>query len=167
MSFGNGAEVGDRFAGPVTGPCGWPIVIAQMQDRPSASPAPGGALPFARLKIDEPQLQMTNQQKNKAAAGTAAARVRHHPKFLLLDRRAQYIAGQGIGADPDMLLVTKQLAEWLGVPVQWLEIGRSKGYGPPFRRLGTRAIRYRVGDILRWLEDRSHKSTADYAKGEA
>jgi hypothetical protein len=108
---------------------------------------------------------MTIQQKSKAA-GSAAARVRHHPKFFLLDRRAQSIADQGIGADPDMLLVTKQLAEWLGVSVPWLEIGRSRGYGPPFRRLGKRAIRYRVGDVLKWLEDRSHKSTADYATGE-
>jgi predicted DNA-binding transcriptional regulator AlpA len=108
---------------------------------------------------------MTNQQSN-AAAESAAARVRHHPKFFLLDRRAQYIAGQAIGADPDMLLVTKQLAEWLGVSVQWLEIGRSRGDGPPYRRLGKRAIRYSVGDVLKWLEERSYKSTAEYGSGE-
>jgi len=110
-------------------------------------------------------LTMTNQQNSNAAARSAAAR-RGRPKFFLLDRRAQYIAGLGIGADPDMLLVTKQLAEWLGVSKQWLEIARSRGDGPPFRRLGTRAIRYCVGDVLRWLEERSHKSTAEYGAGE-
>jgi hypothetical protein len=107
---------------------------------------------------------MTNLRKSNAAS--AAARVRHHPKFLLLDRRAQYIAGLGIGADPDMLLVTKQLAEWLGVSKQWLEIGRSRAYGPPYRRLGKRAIRYSVADVLKWLEERSHQSTAEYGSGE-
>jgi hypothetical protein len=110
---------------------------------------------------------MTNQQSNAAADSAAAAR-RGRPKFFLLDRRARYIASLGIGADPDMLLVTKQLAEWLGVSVQWLEIARSRGdgHGPPYRRLGKRAIRYRVGDVLKWLEERSYKSTAEYGSGE-
>ena len=107
-----------------------------------------------------------HDQKNKATAAHPAVRVRHRPKFLLLDRRALHIAGLAIGADPDKLLDTKQLAEWLGVSVQWLEIGRCNRYGPPYKRLGQKAIRYRVGDVLRWLEERSHKSTADYATGE-
>jgi predicted DNA-binding transcriptional regulator AlpA len=75
-------------------------------------------------------------------------------KFLLLDRRAQQIASIAIGADPDLLLDTRQTAEWLTVSVVWLEIGRSKGYGPPFRKLGTRSVRYRVGDVIAWLETR-------------
>jgi predicted DNA-binding transcriptional regulator AlpA len=94
------------------------------------------------------------------------ARVRHQPNFLLLDRRALHIANLGIGADPELLIDTKQVAEWLGVSVQWAEIGRSRGYGPPYKKLGRKSIRYRVGDILIWLEDRSHKSTADYAAGQ-
>jgi predicted DNA-binding transcriptional regulator AlpA len=65
-----------------------------------------------------------------------------------------------------MLLVTKQLAEWLGVSVPWLEIGRSRGYGPPYTKLGSKSIRYRVGDVLKWLEERSYKSTAEYDSGE-
>jgi predicted DNA-binding transcriptional regulator AlpA len=105
-----------------------------------------------------------NREKGGATASVAAIRVRQ-PKFLL-DRRAQYIANLAIGADPDMLLVTKQLAEWLGVSVQWLEIGRSRGYGPPYKKLGRKSIRYRVGDVLKWLDERSHKSTADYVVGE-
>ena len=99
-------------------------------------------------------------QRNIGAAATAAARVRRHPKFFLLDGRAQYIADQAIGADPDLLLTTKQVATWLGVSPQWVEIGRSRGYGPPYKKLGPKSIRYRVGDILNWLEGRSHKSTA-------
>jgi hypothetical protein len=69
-----------------------------------------------------------------------------------------------IGADPGMLLNTKQTAEWLSVSAEWLEIGRSKGYGPPFRKLGPKTIRYNVGDVTKWLEARSHRSTAEYDK---
>jgi predicted DNA-binding transcriptional regulator AlpA len=76
------------------------------------------------------------------------------PKFLLLDRRAQQIAGVAIGSDPDLLLDTRQMAEWLAVSVEWLEIGRSRGYGPPYRKLHTRSVRYRVGDVIAWLETR-------------
>jgi len=108
---------------------------------------------------------MTTQQNNTAAAASAA-RVRHDPKYFLLDRRAHDIAGQAIGADPELLLNTKQLAGWLGMSVQWAEIARSRGYGPPYRRLGKRAIRYRVGDVLIWLEERAHKATAEYGTGE-
>jgi hypothetical protein len=96
----------------------------------------------------------------------AGARRRHQPKFLPLDRRATLVSSVAIGADPDSLLDTKYLAEWLCVSVQWLETGRSRGYGPPYTRLSAKAIRYRVGDILTWLEQRSHKSTAEYCAGE-
>lgn len=103
---------------------------------------------------------MTKQQKSHAAAPSAAARVRHHPKFLFLDRRAQHIASLASGADPNELLSTKQLAAWFGTSVQWAEIGRSKGYGPPYIKLGPKSIRYRLGDVLKFLEERSRKSTA-------
>lgn len=50
---------------------------------------------------------------------------RHH-----LDRRAADLAiGDG---DDDELLSTKAMATWLGTSEQWLEIGRSKGWGPPY-----------------------------------
>ncbi|WP_316205925.1 DNA-binding protein [Bradyrhizobium sp. SZCCHNR3058] len=88
------------------------------------------------------------------------------PKFLLLDRRARQIAGVAIGADPDLLLTTKQMAEWFGVSTQWLEIGRSKNYGPPFRKIGRKTVRYHVGEVKAWLDARSHHSTAEYNKPE-
>jgi hypothetical protein len=70
-----------------------------------------------------------------------------------------------MGADPEMLLHTRETAEWLSVSIQWLEIGRCRGYGPPYRKLGSKIIRYRVGDVLKWLEERSHRTTAEYAAG--
>ena len=85
---------------------------------------------------------------------------RHH-----LDRRAADIAAAGDGP-PDQLIDTKELASWLGVSRQWVEISRHRGWGPRFIRLGPRRIRYRRLDILAWLETRRHACTAEYA-GEA
>src|SRR5688572_3352566 len=79
-------------------------------------------------------------------------RKRHH-----LDRRADAIAAQGTGVGaPDDLLTTAAVARWLGVSNQWVEIGRTKGYGPPFKRIGPFRIRYLRSDVLAWLEQRTH-----------
>lgn len=82
--------------------------------------------------------------------------MRHH-----LDRRAlQLLALANPAAPPtttkdDDLLSTKQVAAWLGVSEQWLELGRKKNYGPHYVRLGPRCIRYRRGDVIRWLKGRA------------
>ena len=83
---------------------------------------------------------------------------RHH-----LDRRAAEIVERGLQGDPDELLTTKEEAVWLGVSTQWLEIGRSKGYGPPFVRIGPRHIRYQRAGSIDWLRERTHRCTAEYA----
>jgi predicted DNA-binding transcriptional regulator AlpA len=82
------------------------------------------------------------------------------PQKLHLDKRAADLLDHGIGADDD-LLTTEQLARWLGVSVQWLEIGRSRGYGPPWMRLGRRC-RYARAAVRAWLAKRMHSSTQDY-----
>lgn len=80
-----------------------------------------------------------------------------------IDKRAHAITGADIGAD-DELLDTHAVANWLGVSTQWLEIGRSKNYGPPFKRISPRCVRYLRADVLKWLKARSYASTAEYAK---
>jgi predicted DNA-binding transcriptional regulator AlpA len=82
--------------------------------------------------------------------------IKHH-----LDRRAGELVENGAG-NPHELLTTTATAEWLGVSSQWLEIGRSKAYGPPFVRLSPRRVRYRRADVLAWLQERTHRSTAAY-----
>ncbi len=83
---------------------------------------------------------------------------RHH-----LDRRAlDLIEAANEGTD-DELLSTPRTAVWLGVSPEWLEIGRSKGWGPPYLRLSPRRVRYCRGDVKRWLQERLHRSTAEYA----
>jgi len=97
------------------------------------------------------------------AASTESPEVpgRHH-----LDRRAEKLAGENVGAEDD-LLSTRKVADWLGVSTQWVEIGRSKKYGPKFVRVGPRVIAYRRGDVLKWLRERTHASTAEYKSSAA
>ncbi len=83
---------------------------------------------------------------------------KHH-----LDRRAAEIAEKGRQDDPNELLTTEETAAWLGVSRQWLEIGRSKKYGPSFCRIGPRHIRYKRSDVIRFLENRTYACTSEYA----
>jgi predicted DNA-binding transcriptional regulator AlpA len=84
------------------------------------------------------------------------------PRRHYLDRRAARLVEDGSYGNPDDLLNTRQVADWLGISSQWLEIGRSKGFGPPFIRLNSKRIRYLRAAVLRWLEERTHARTAEY-----
>ena len=97
--------------------------------------------------------------KHSISTSDATTRPRKHH----LDRRASMLAEIGAGA-PDDLLTTRDVAEWLGVSVQFLEIGRHRGYGPKFVRIGPARIRYRRSDVLAWLEDRTFASTSQYGE---
>ena len=78
-----------------------------------------------------------------------------------IDKRA---AGLLLGAiNDESLLTTAETAQWLGVSTQWLEIGRHRGYGPPFERLSPRCVRYRRSKVCAWLDARSYTHTAEYA----
>jgi predicted DNA-binding transcriptional regulator AlpA len=77
-----------------------------------------------------------------------------------LDRRAHELIEDGAG-DPDALLTTSELCEWLGVSTQWAEIARHKGIGPRHISLSTRRIRYRRSDVLSWLAERTRQSTRE------
>ena len=88
------------------------------------------------------------------------------PKKHHLDRRAGAIAAAGPGPEDD-LLSTQQVADWFGVSIQWLEIGRCKGNGPPFERLGPGLIKYRRGKLLKWLDEREYTHTKQYRKAPA
>jgi excisionase family DNA binding protein len=51
-----------------------------------------------------------------------------------------------------VLLDVAQLAEYLGVPVSTIHYWRSQSQGPPALKVGRR-LRFRVIDVVRWLED--------------
>jgi hypothetical protein len=80
---------------------------------------------------------------------TNLAHPRHH-----FDRFADEFALRFADGDPDELLDTKAVAKLLHVSPQWLEIGRGKGYGPPWERLGPRLIRYRRSKVVKYIRSR-------------
>jgi len=85
------------------------------------------------------------------------------PLSLHLDRRATDLAAQGATAgNADEWLTTDQLAAWLGVSKQWVELRRKLGDGPPFFRPSPNSIRYRRGEVVQWLYQRHHHRTAEY-----
>ena len=55
----------------------------------------------------------------------------------------------GLGLEP--VLTTSELAEYLGVQAQAIYDLRAGGRGPSGIRVG-REIRYRVSDVVRWLD---------------
>src|SRR5690349_16070476 len=65
------------------------------------------------------------------------------PTKFHLDRRAAKLADEDADADDDELLSTREVAHWFCTSTQWLEIGRTRGYGPRFVRIGVRSIKYR------------------------
>ena len=81
----------------------------------------------------------------------------------LIDKRADAVVAKSKG-DADDLLPTQAVAKWLDVSDEFLEVGRCKGYGPPFIRMGTRRIRYRRADVVQWLKSRTYQSTSQYMK---
>jgi predicted DNA-binding transcriptional regulator AlpA len=80
---------------------------------------------------------------------------RHH-----LDRRAGQLLANAPQLNADTLLSTRELADLLGVSQQWLELGRKRGYGPPWVRLGPHTIRYPYGKVIKWLRTRSGSHAA-------
>jgi excisionase family DNA binding protein len=71
-----------------------------------------------------------------------------------IDRRAAKLLGDGQARNDDALLSVREVAEWLGVSVKWLERCRAAKTGIPFIRVGRCAVRYRKKDVVAWLDSR-------------
>ena len=52
------------------------------------------------------------------------------------------------------LLTPKEAAVFLHISEAQLKGYRMEGTGPPFVRINARVIRYRVRDLLAWINDR-------------
>ncbi|MBD9613584.1 helix-turn-helix domain-containing protein [Pseudomonas sp. PDM02] len=61
------------------------------------------------------------------------------------------------------LLTNTETAELLGLKSNTLEIWRTQGKGPAFRKIG-RAIRYVEADVLTWLDAQTCSSTSQYPR---
>lgn len=61
---------------------------------------------------------------------------------------------------PDMYIRTEQLVELTGMTKRFWEARRISGDTPPYVCISKRAIRYRWGDVIEWLEKRKINNTA-------
>lgn len=78
-----------------------------------------------------------------AKSKTAAALLKSPPSTAIND-------------DDDALLDTAAAAIFIGnVSHQYLELGRLKGYGPPYIKVTSRLVRYRMGDLREYLKKRT------------
>jgi hypothetical protein len=92
----------------------------------------------------------TIKTKRSGLRSGTAKPVKHY-----IDRQADRILAEPVVDGADDLLTTAQCATWLGVSIQFLEIGRGKNYGPPHVSLAPRVIRYRRDEVSQWLRERS------------
>jgi hypothetical protein len=60
------------------------------------------------------------------------------------------------------LLTTKQAATYLCVSSAFLERDRWAGARIPFRRIGTRAVRYLLSDLETYVDQQISYSTSDH-----
>jgi hypothetical protein len=61
----------------------------------------------------------------------------------------------------DEAVTTAEASRILGVPACTLATWRSRGGGPPFLKLGGRAVRYQRRGLFEWLISRQRINTAD------
>lgn len=80
------------------------------------------------------------------------------PKKHHLDPFAETLVPAIADGDPDEMLDTPYVAALLHVSEAWLEIGRCKGYGPHFVKIGPRMVRYPRRQLLAWLRARSKQA---------
>ena len=65
-------------------------------------------------------------------------------------------------ATPSFVLLTpKETATRLKISVSWLAKARMRGDGPPFIKVGGRAIRYTDAAIIQWMKSRQRLSTSE------
>jgi hypothetical protein len=96
-------------------------------------------------------------EKSKKPAVVAPTRQR-------LDKTAMAAIADAPEGQDDALLTTTQTAAWLRVSPKWLEKARCRGYGPPFIKVTPRCVRYRKGDLIAYLRNRTFlKDTAKVA----
>ena len=62
----------------------------------------------------------------------------------------------------ELLIDEEALAERIGIAPRTLQKWRYEGGGPPYFKLNS-AVRYRLSEVLEWLEDRRRTSTSDHA----
>jgi len=68
---------------------------------------------------------------------------------------------QTIGALANRLINETEAANYLGYTTRALQNWRVRGGGPVFVKVSARSVRYRIGDLDKWVTSKLVKSTSD------
>ncbi len=63
------------------------------------------------------------------------------------------------------MITEKEAAPIVGMSVAWLQRKRWEGGGPPYVKY-DRAVRYRVEDLVAWIEAHAGRESTSHAGGE-
>ena len=64
----------------------------------------------------------------------------------------------------DRLIDEREAADLLCYSVRALQNWRHRGGGPKFVKVSSRSIRYRIGDIHEWVEDKTVSNTSQQTR---
>lgn len=64
--------------------------------------------------------------------------------------------------NPNQLMKEREAADLLCHSVRTLQKWRVNGFGPEYIRISSRSIRYRYGDLNKWLMARRMRNTSQY-----
>jgi predicted DNA-binding transcriptional regulator AlpA len=81
------------------------------------------------------------------------------PGSMHIDKRAGWLAAEDGERSDEDVLTTAEVAAWLGVSRQFLEIARHKNTGPKYKQLSPRLVMYQRGDVRKWLRERTRLHT--------
>ena len=84
-----------------------------------------------------------------------------------MERGRQEMRTIGKQSEVELYLGEKQVASMLGLAVQTLRNWRFQGRGPSYVKLGPRAVRYKLGDVLDFAEERRIEPQGREQRGEA
>ena len=70
-------------------------------------------------------------------------------------------AASSRSGSPLPLLTESEAAKYLSLTNRALQAWRCQGRGPRFVKISARAVRYRLEDLERWVEERLRRSTSD------
>lgn len=64
-------------------------------------------------------------------------------------------------SNKSVLISTEQAAQMTAMSVNWFRQKRVTGGGPPYVKMGTRSVRYRLTDLQEWFDKNGVRHTAE------
>ena len=78
------------------------------------------------------------------------------PGSMRIDARADHLLDLQVSDGPDSeWLAPPEVAKWLRYSEIWLKLSRIKGTGPAYKKINSRVIRYKRGEVKKWLRMRT------------